>query len=275
MKTIIAAVFAVLLLALPASAAQTLTIKGSDTMVILVQRWAEEYMKTHPDVRIQVTGGGSGTGFAALLNGTTDIAMASRPIKKEEKDRVEKSFKESTKEFSVAKDGVTFFVHASNPVSALTMEQLRDIFLGDVTDWKDVGGKGGEIIAFSRENSSGTYVFVKEHLMKNDDFGVDIQSLPGTAAIVNAVSKQPKAIGFGGAAYAEGVKELSVLVNGKPVAPKLEAIQNGSYPLSRDLYFYTRGTPNKTAQAFIDYTLSAEGQKLVEKLGYFPMGQKK
>lgn len=261
-----------LLLAAPARADETLTIKGSDTLVILVQRWAEEYMKTHPEVRVQVTGGGSGTGLAALQNGTTEIAMASRSIKEPEQQKIEELYKERAKEVVVAKDGVTFYVHASNPVSAMSMKELRAIYQGDLRRWREVGGRDQPIAIYARESSSGTYVFVKENLLDDEDFAAEAQTLPGTAAVVNAVANEPNGVGFGGAAYAAGVKNVAVeLDDGRVVEPTLASIQSGAYPLARDLYFYTRGAPSKTAQDFIDFTLSAAGQALVEKLGYFPV----
>ena len=264
MKKILIALCALL----PVSAsAGAVTVKGSDTMVILVQRWAEGFMKKNPGTRMQVTGGGSGTGIAALINGTTEIAASSRPIKEAEVDKLRTRFSTTGAETAVAKDGVTFYVHESNGLSSLTMEQLKGIYLGDITDWKEVGGKPGKIVVYSRENSSGTYVFVKDNLLKGDDFAATAQTLPGTAAVVNAVAKEPNGIGYGGAAYSKGIKELQV--NG--VDPTMENIKSGKYPLSRDLYFYTRAKPGGEAKAFIDYALSAEGQEIVTKTGYFPV----
>lgn len=249
----------------------TLTIKGSDTMVILTQRWAEAFMKKNPAIKIQVTGGGTGTGMAALLNGTTDLAAASRPIKPAEKDKVQAKFKSAPTEFAVAKDGVAFYVHPQNPLSTMTLEQLQSIYFGDVTDWKAVGGSPGKMVVYSRENSSGTYEFVKEALLKGEDFSPSIQTLPGTAAVVNAVSKEKQAIGFGGGAYGAGVKELKIKVGKDEYAPTLEHVRSGKYPLSRDLYFYVRGKPNAEVQAFIDFCLSKEGQAIVSQVGYFPL----
>lgn len=278
MRPLLPALAALLLLflGLPARAAEALTVKGSDTLVILVQRWAEEYMKTHPEVRVQVTGGGSGTGFAALLNGTTEIAMASRSIKEAEQVKLEQLEGSRAAETVVAKDGVTFYVHESNPVDTLSMKELRAIYQGDLVRWEKLGGKKAPIAIYSRESSSGTYVFVKENLLDDEVFAAEAQTLPGTAAVVNAVAQEPHGIGFGGAAYAAGVKNVSVeLPDGTVVEPTLESIQSGAYPLARDLYFYTRGKPSRTAQGFIDFALSPEGQKLVEKLGYFPVKSKK
>jgi phosphate transport system substrate-binding protein len=240
-------------------------------MVQLGQRWAEEYMKKTPETRLQVTGGGSGTGLAALVNGTTDIAMSSRSIKDAEKQQVQSRHKAEAREISVAKDGVTFYVHESNAVGALTQEQLKGIYLGDITNWKDVGGADTTIVVYSRENSSGTYVFVKDHLLGGEDFAANALTLPGTAAVVNAVSKETHGIGYGGAAYAKGIKELKVKVGAEEIAPSQENIQSGKYPLSRDLFFYVRGEPSGAVKQFIDFALSAEGQQIVTQVGYFPV----
>ena len=253
------------------ASAGTITIKGSDTMVILSQRWAEEFMKKNPSIKVQVTGGGSGVGIAALINGTTEIADASRPMKDEEKAKLKAQTKTDVVEIATAKDGVTFYVNEKNPVSSLTPEQLRDIYLGDVTNWKDVGGPNAPIVLYSRESSSGTYVFVKEHLLKNGDYAASAQTLPGTAAVVNAVAREKNGIGYGGAAYAKGIKELKVKVGSAEISPTLAEVQSGRYPLSRNLYFYLRQAPAGDAKTFVDWVLSPEGQKLADKVGYFPV----
>lgn len=272
MKKFLASFLAVFLLALPVVAqAGTVTVKGSDTMVILGQRWAEEFMKKNPGTKLQVTGGGSGTGISALINGTTDICMSSRPIKDAETEKLRTRFNTTGTEIAVAKDGVTFYVSEKNPLSSLTTEQLKGIYLGDITNWKEVGGPDAPIVVYSRENSSGTYVFVKDNLLGGEDYTASAQTLPGTAAVVNAVSKEKNGIGYGGAAYAKGIKELKIKAGGNEVEPSAENIKSGKYPLSRDLYFYLRGKPSGEAKAFIDYALSPEGQELVTKVGYFPV----
>ena len=193
-----------------APAARSVTIKGSDTMVILGQRWAETYMKEHPDKRIQVTGGGSGTGIAALINGGTDICEASRPMKEKEKAMVRTRHGKDVSEIPVALDGIAIYVPESSPMQSISKAQLKSIYTGTITNWRDVGGKDQRIVAYSRENNSGTYVFFKEHVLNNEDFARDIQTLPGTAAVVNAVSKDPASLGYGGIAYATGIRALAV-----------------------------------------------------------------
>jgi phosphate transport system substrate-binding protein len=240
-------------------------------MVILSQRWAEDFMKQNPGVKVQVTGGGSGTGLSALINGTTDIATSSRPIKDAEVEKLRARHSTAGTEIAVAKDGVTFYVNEKNGVSALTMDQLKKIYVGDLTNWKDVGGADAPIVLYSRESSSGTYVFVKDNLLGGDDYAASAQTLPGTAAVVNAVAKEKNGIGYGGAAYAKGIKELKIKVGANEFEPSADNVKSGKYPLSRDLFFYLRTKPSGDAKAFVDFCLSADGQKLVAKVGYFPL----
>lgn len=249
-----------------------ITIKGSDTMVILSQQWAEAYMKKHPGTTIQVTGGGSGVGLAALINGSTDIANSSRPIKQSELEKIKAKYKKSAIEIPCAKDGVSVFLNNGNKVSELTLQQLGDIFSGKITNWKEVGGDNAKIQLYGRESSSGTFEFFKEHVVKTD-FATACQTLPGTAAIVNAVKKDKYSIGYGGAAYAEGVKDCKVKKDAKSkgVLPTAATIKNKTYPIARYLYMYLRSKPTGETKVFIDWVLSAEGQKLVVETGYFPV----
>jgi phosphate transport system substrate-binding protein len=253
--------------------AGAVTVKGSDTMVVLGQRWAEEYMKKHPASTIQVTGGGSGTGISALINGTTDICESSRSMKDTEKKQLSDKAGAPPVETTVARDGLSVYVNDSNPISELTMDQLKQIFTGKVDNWKQVGGADAKIIPYSRENSSGTYVFFKEHVLQNADYTPRAQGMPGTAAVVNAVVKEKFGIGYGGAAYAKGIKVIKVKKDAasKAIEPDDVTIKNGTYPLSRPLFFYTRANPSADMKAFTDWVLSAEGQGIVTKVGYFPI----
>lgn len=259
----------------PASAlAGNVTVKGSDTMVILGQRWAEEFMKKKPDIQIQVTGGGSGTGISALINGTTDICQSSRDIKAAEKEKLRERYATTGVEIPVAKDGLSVYVHASNPIDSLTMDQLKQIYTGKITNWKDVGGADAKIVIYTRENSSGTYVFFKEHVMGGADFSPRAQAMPGTAGVVNAVSREKNGIGYGGAAYAKNIKILKVKKDASsPAVPPSDAtVKDGSYPLARPLFFYLRNKPSGDIATFVDWVLSPEGQAIVGKVGYFPIG---
>ena len=253
--------------------ARGLTIKGSDTMVILGQRWAEAYMNAYPASTIQVTGGGSGVGIAALINGTTDICAASRPMKDDEKLKLRDRYQTTGTEISVAKDGLTIYLNEANAVKELTVEQVRDVYTGKVTNWSQVGGRDAMITLYGRENSSGTYVFFKDNVLLGKDFSARCQTLPGTASVANAVAKDANGIGYGGAAYAKGVRDCGVKKDAASAAvlPTLETVENGTYPLWRNLFFYTRTKPSGDAKAFIDWALSEAGQKVVSEVGYFPV----
>jgi len=253
-------------------APKQITVKGSDTMVILAQKWAETYMKSHSNVVIQVTGGGSGTGISALINGSTDICNASRPLKSSEMEKLKERFGTLGIEIPCAKDGITVFLNESNPVSELTIKQLGEMFSGKIRNWKEVGGPNAEIRLYGRENSSGTYVFFQEKVVKGD-YAPNCQTLPGTAAVVNAVSKDKFGIGYGGAAYATGVKHCKVKKDEKSKSfnATTETIAKGDYPITRYLYMYMRNRPTGEIKAYIDWILSADGQKVVTEIGYFPV----
>jgi phosphate transport system substrate-binding protein len=248
------------------------TVKGSDTMVILAQKWAELYMKKNPATNIQVTGGGSGVGITALINGTTDICNSSRPMKQTEIEKLKARYNTLGVEISCAKDGVTIFLNEANKVSELTLKQLSDIYLGKTRNWKELGGADAEIRLYGRENSSGTYVYFHDEVVKGD-YAASVQSLPGTAAVVNAVKKDVNGIGYGGAAYAVGVKHAKVKkdANSQAYVPTAETIGKGQYPITRYLYMYLRNRPTGETKKYIDWILSPEGQSIVTEIGYFPV----
>ncbi len=252
------------------------TVKGSDTMVILAQSWAENYMKEHPGLTVQVTGGGSGVGIAALINGGTDICEASRPMKPVEINQVRNRHGKDVKEIPVALDGLAIYVSESNPLQSISEQQLKAIYTGKIMNWREVGGKNARIVAYGRENSSGTYQFFKEHVLNNEDFARDVQTLPGTGAVVNAVSKDSASIGYGGIAYASGIRVVPVRRDemSEAITPSLATVKGGQYPLSRNLFFYTVGAPTGDVKSFIDWVLGPEGQKLCEAVGYYPIVQR-
>ena len=259
------------------TSSRPLTIKGSDTMVILGQRLSEEYMKANPGTRVQVNGGGSGTGIAALINGTVDLAQASRPMKADEKASAEKARGAQIVETAVALDSLAVFVHEQNPVKELTIEQLAGIYTGKVKNWSEVGGGNARIILYGRENSSGTYDYFKEHVLNKADFAVAVQTLQGTAAIVNAVSRDANGIGYGGIAYDKGVRALALKKDAATpaVAPSEATVADGSYPLSRKLFFYSLSNAPERVTKFVQWSLTPEAQALVKNVGYFPLtGQK-
>jgi phosphate transport system substrate-binding protein len=259
-------------------ASRTITVKGSDTMVLLGQRWAEAYMKHTPGVSVQVTGGGSGTGIAALINGGTDICESSRPMSDKEKKQIRDKHAKDAVETAVALDGLAIYVNEKCPLTRISQEKVKAIYTGKLRNWKELGGDDAEIVAYSRENNSGTYVFFKEHVLGKDDFAANIQTLPGTAAIINAVGKDLRSIGYGGIAYLSGTGAKALPVSkgdaDEAVTPSLETVHSGKYPLSRSLFFYTVGEPQAQVKAFVDWVLGEEGQKVCEAVGYYPLKRK-
>jgi phosphate transport system substrate-binding protein len=263
------------ILALTASTyAGTITVKGSDTLVILAQKWAEVYMGAHKDTKIQVNGGGSGFGFQALQSQSTDLCDASRPIKAGEQANCIKAFGKRPTEYKVAVDGLSVYVSADNPVSELSLEQLEGIFTGRIKNWKQVGGKDMAITVYSRENSSGTYEFFKEHVLKGKDFIASAETKPGTAAVLQAVAKDPKGVGYGGAAYGAGAKHLKVKKDDSSPAidPTEENVLSQKYPIWRYLYIYLNPALDKgEIGAYLNWIRSEEGQKIVKDVGYYPL----
>lgn len=257
----------------PTRRGKAITIKGSDTMVILGQRFAEEYMKRNRGVAIQVNGGGSGTGIAALINGTVDLAQSSRPMKESETNDVRTKRKVEVHETAVALDALAVFVSEQNRVKELTLDQLAAIYTGKTTNWKDVGGSDARIVLYGRENSSGTYEYFKEHVLSGADFAPRTQTLAGTAAVINVVSRDRNGIGYGGIAYAQGVRAIAVRKDAASpaVEPKEENVRNGTYPVSRNLYFYSVASASPELQKYIQWCVSPEGQAVVKDVGYFPL----
>ncbi|MCD6052140.1 MAG: phosphate binding protein [Verrucomicrobia bacterium] len=273
-KNLIIALAAMLAAFAPAAQAGNITAKGSDTLVILAQKWAEVYMAKTPGTAIQVTGGGTGTGFAALQNKTTDLCNASRKIKSKEIEACVKAFSKRPTEYKVCLDGLSIYVNAKNPVKELTVLQLEEIFTGKIKNWKEVGGNDEPIALVSRENSSGTYEFFKENVLKGKDFASSAQTMPGTAAVLQSVAKEPKAIGYGGAAYGEGAKHLSIKADASSpaVEPTEENVVKGTYPIWRYLYIYVNPNLDKgEVAAYLTWIRSDEGQKVVKDIGYFPL----
>jgi phosphate transport system substrate-binding protein len=259
--------------ATPAATSSTIAIKGSDTMVILGQRWAEGYMKNTPNAMVQVTGGGSGTGIAALINGATDICEASRPMKEKEKQDLHAKRNAPVVETKVALDALAVYVNGKNPLQEISIPPLAKIYLGETKNWKDVGGRDHAIILYGRENNTGTYGYFKEHVLSEKDFAAATQTLAGTSAVVNAVKGDEFGIGCGGIAYLEGIRALKVKKDdaAPAIAPSLETAQSGAYPISRFLYFYTAGEATGGARKFIDWVKGDAGQKVIGDVGYYPL----
>ncbi len=267
-----------------------ITIKGSDTMVNLAQKWAEEYMKLHPEVSIQVTGGGSGTGVAALLNKTTEIANSSRDLKSSELDEA-KTKGVTPVVHQVALDGIAVIVHPQSKVDNLTIQQVSDIFSGKITNWKQVGGVDMPITLYGRENSSGTYEFFKEHVLgkvdgKQVDYSPSTQVLQGTAALGEAVARDVKGIGYGGVGYFAERNDIKILHIKKDETStayspaennkvNYELIWSGDYSISRYLFCFTNGEASGKVKEFMDFVTSPQGQEVVKTMEYIPLPPKK
>jgi phosphate transport system substrate-binding protein len=274
MKSILALLlFGCVLVNAPLLSQEKITVKGSDTMVILAQRWAEKYMGAHPDVTIQVTGGGSGTGISALINGTTDLCNSSRPMKSSERDKLKQRFGSRGVEIKTAQDGLSVYVNQGNSLTELSLQQIKDIYTGKITNWKALGGPDAPIILYGRENNSGTYVYFRDNVLMGEDYSASMQSMPGTAAVVNAVSRDKNGIGYGGAAYGAGIREVKIKTDAGSVAyaPTVENIKSGNYPVTRFLYIYVKNKPSGKIKEFIDWILGDEGQAVVSQVGYFPI----
>jgi phosphate transport system substrate-binding protein len=259
--------------------ADSIQIKGSDTMVNLGQAWAEEFMKANPEVSVAVTGGGSGTGIAALLSNTCDIAELSRVLNPEEIEMArQKGFE--PRQITVALDGLAVVVHPANPVSQLTQDQLAAIFSGALKNWRDVGGADLPIVVLSREVNSGTHVYFKEHVLRHNrkesraEFAANALLMPSSQAIADEVAQNPGAIGYYGMGYiSPREKALAIAKDGDSpyVQPTIENVVSNAYPISRPLLMVTRGQPAGLVARFIDFVLGAEGQKVVEKIDFVPI----
>jgi phosphate transport system substrate-binding protein len=257
----------------------TIQDQGSDTLVNLALAWAEAYHRQHPDVTVSVTGGGSGAGLAALINGTTEIANASRPIKAEEVEQAQgKGF--APQEYVVARDAIAVLVNPENPVDELTLEQIADIYSGKISNWKEVGGEDRPIVRLSRETNSGTHVYFLEHVLRHGDkndktlFSTDTLLLPSSEGISAEIRQNPNALGYDGLGYVTpDLKVIAVAAPGKPyVRPSVETVNNGAYPIARDLYMYTAGEASGALADYLQWVLGPEAQALVASLGFVPVG---
>jgi len=262
----------------PMSGTKTIENKGSDTLVNVALAWAEQYMQEDPKIRISVTGGGSGTGIASLINGTVDIANASREMKSEEVKAAQANGITPV-EFVVARDAIAVVVNPSNPVRALNLQQISDIYTGKITNWREVGGDDRPIVLLSRESNSGTYVYVLENVIRMGDpkskllFTPDTLLMPSSEGISTEVRQNPNAIGYDGLGYVTpDQKVLAVARDASSpyVLPSVANVNNGTYPISRPLYMYTIGEPSGQVKAYLDWVLGP-GQKLVSKLGFVPL----
>jgi phosphate transport system substrate-binding protein len=257
---------------------------GSDTMVNLAQAWAEAYAKVEPGISVEVSGGGSGIGIAALINGTCDIANSSRQLEPEEVEKCKAKHGHEPKEFMVGYDALSIYVHPSNPINEISIEELSEIYRegGKFDKWSDLGVKipGGkdQIIRVSRQNNSGTYHYFRETVVgKKADFKLGSRDMNGSKDVVELVSRTPGAIGFSGMGYAtKAVKTVKVAKKkgGPYVAPSIATTLDKTYPIARPMFMYTPGQPPAHIQKYIDWILAPVGQKIVEETGYVPLPKK-
>lgn len=260
------------------SAASYIENKGSDTIVNLALAWAERYQAEHPEVRISVTGGGSGTGITSLINGTVDIANASRQIKDEEIAEARANGVEPM-EHVIARDAIAVIVHPDNPVGQLTLKQISDIYSGKIKNWSEIGGEDRPIVRLSRETNSGTHVYFLETVLRLGDaddktlFSTDTLLLPSSEGIIAEVRQNPNAIGYDGLGYVpEDLKMIAIAERegGAYVLPSIQTVNDKTYPIARDLYIYTDGEPAGIVREYIDWIFGAEAQEIVAELGFVP-----
>ena len=261
------------------SATRPIENKGSDTIVNLALAWAEAYQEIRPEVSLSVTGGGSGTGIAALINGTVDIANASRQIKPEEQAEAEANGVTPT-EFIIARDAIAIIVNHENPIDNLTLQLISDIYSGKINNWSEVGGEDRPIVRLSRETNSGTHVYFLENVLRLGDkqsetlFSVETLLLPSSEGITSEVRENPNAIGYDGLGYVtDEVKVVAVGISleGPFVYPSPETVNSNLYPIARDLYMYTVGEPTGEIKAYLDWILSPQAQEIVSELGFVPV----
>src|SRR5690349_12759155 len=249
--------------------ADTIVIKGSDTLgAKLVPQLAEQFKSEHPGTTFDIAAEGSATGFAALIDKTAAIGMASRPAKPEEIANG-KAKGVDMKEMTVAYDGIAVIVNTANSIKSLTKKQVEQIFTGEVTDWSAVSGSGGKISVYTRNTSSGTYAEFKELAMKKRDYARDSQKLAGNEQIASEVAKNPNGVGYVGLAYtkASGIKVVAI----DGATPSKESVLGKAYPYARPTFYYTNGEPTGLAKQFVDFTVSDAGQKIVEQVGFVPI----
>lgn len=248
-------------------------IKGSDTMVNLGQRWAEEFMNQYDKAQVSVTGGGSGTGIAALINQTADIAQSSRSIKEKEKEQAKGNGVE-VQEFIVGQDGIALIVNKENEINQFTLEQLKQIFTGQITNWSQLGGMDAPIVLYSRESNSGTYAFFKEFVLEDEEYAQEALLLPSNSAIVEGIKQDKNGIGYVGLAYVnDEIRPVPVAKEegNQGILPSLETINTGAYPVARPLYLYTAGEPKGAIKTYMDFIMGEVGQKIVEDIGFIPL----
>lgn len=258
-----------------AALAGSVNIKGSDTLLILNQRWAEEFGKSHGNISVDVSGGGSSIGIRAFINRVCDICASSRKMKASEIANA-RSNRGIANEIPVALDGLAILVNSSNPVKSLTMDEVRRIYVGQIKNWSQLGGNDAPIVVFSRDSNSGTYGFFQEKVLRNQNWGPQVRFMPSTSEEAREVARTPNAIAYGGVAYFKNKANTKILpiaakAGSEPIAPTEANVRSKEYPIWRYLYYYTNGKPTGATKTFIDWVLSSEGQAVVEKVGYYSL----
>lgn len=250
-----------------------ITIKGSDTMVHLVTNWAEAYMDSNPNFEITVNGGGSGTGISALINGTTDIASSSREMKAKEMEKAKETGNEPVENL-IGLDGIAVVANPENPINELTIAQLKDIFTGKKTNWKDFGGQDSQIGIYSRESSSGTYQFFQEHVLSKENYAAAARLMPATSAIIEGCASEKSGIGYVGLGYAiEAGSKIKIIAvktddTSPAVMPTAATVKDKTYAIARGLYLYTKTSSKEAVKNFVSFCLSPAGQKILTETGY-------
>lgn len=278
-KLAVAVMLIFILMGCSTSRKNSIQVKGSDTMVNLVQAWAEKYMEDNPGAFVAVTGGGSGTGFSSLISGTCDIAMSSRNIKEKEIGLAQKKGI-SPNEITIALDGLAVVVNPGNPVDRLTLDQLAAIFSGKIVNWKELGGKDEKIVVLSREVNSGTHVYFKERVLRHNDPDSQEEFAPGalmlssSQAVADEVAGNSAAIGYYGMGYVSAQQKPVAIAKtdkGPYVTPAIENVMRGEHPVSRPLFLYTNGVPSGLVKSFVDFAFSSDGQDIVRATDFVPL----
>jgi phosphate transport system substrate-binding protein len=246
---------------------QVVHIRGSDTMSRLLTRWAEEYMRLHPDIAIYTEGGGTETGIHALINGSADLAAASRPLRAEEARAMLENRRTLGFSILTSKDALSVYLHPSNPVRNLTLQHLRGLFSGRISSWSEIGGPPLPVQVIGRPPNSGTFLFFEEHVLQGESYASTTLTIPTTNALIKKIMSEPGAIGYGGLAFGANVIHASI----DGIAPTAKNVRNGSYPISRYLYLYAAEAPDGVIKDFIDWILSDAGQRIVQEIGYIPL----
>jgi len=244
-----------------------LRITGSETMIPLTQKLAADFMHKHPNISVHVTGGGTGTGVKDITNGLTDICAASRPLTPEEIKPIAKKYNSVGLSYQVAKDALSIYVHPSNPVTQLTLDQVRNLFTGRIKNWKEIGGPDLDVVVFVRPPNSGTYLYFKEHVLLNEPQAEGAQIVPNSSVMIKKLSETPEGIGYGGIFHSKEGK--AIVING--IEPSIENVRENRYPITRYLYFYVVDSPKGLTEQFINWVQSPAGQKIVQEAGFISL----